>query len=132
VVNASAEKESSDIRWYDYITINVNWFALTTRSQVLTPLVIPLLVQEFVGEATKGAAVGRIRLWALMAALLFQALMGILTDRNTSRLGRRRPFIVIGTLGEIAVFMLIGFFVSLLWVKQYEEQSGIGVGKLVA
>jgi hypothetical protein len=30
-------------RWYDYITINVNWFALTTRSQVLTPLVIPLL-----------------------------------------------------------------------------------------
>jgi hypothetical protein len=33
------------IRWYDYITINIYWFALTARSQVLTPLVIPLLVQ---------------------------------------------------------------------------------------
>ena len=37
------------IRWYDYITININWFALTARSQVLTPLIIPLLVQQFVG-----------------------------------------------------------------------------------
>lgn len=58
------------IRWYHYITINIHWFALTTRSQVLTPLVIPLLVQQFVGEAQKGSYVGTLRLWTLMAALL--------------------------------------------------------------
>ncbi|MGD2162459.1 MAG: hypothetical protein PVG04_05165, partial [Anaerolineales bacterium] len=108
MVEKTVDHSLDDIHWYDYITININWFALTTRSQVLTPLVIPLLVQQFVGETTKGAAVGTLRLWALMAALLFQSLMGILTDRNTSRFGRRRPFIVIGTLGEIVIFMLIG------------------------
>lgn len=101
------------IKWYDAITININWFALTTRSQVLTPLVIPLLVQQFVGEGSKGEAVGTLRLWALMAALLIQAFMGILSDRSISRWGRRRPFIMAGTLGEIAVFALIGLSAGL-------------------
>ena len=55
-----------EIRWYDYLTINIFWFAITTRSQVLSPLIIPLLVQRFVGEASKGAYVGKMRLWALM------------------------------------------------------------------
>lgn len=107
------------IRWHDYITININWFALTTRSQVLTPLVIPILVQQFVGEGSKGEAVGTMRLWALMTALLVQALMGILTDRSTSRWGRRRPFIVAGTLGEIVVFALIGFSAGLSGMLGY-------------
>ena len=92
------------IRWYDYVTINIYWFALTTRSQVLSPLIIPLLVQRFMGEAAKGAYVGNIRLWALMVAVLFQALMGMLSDRSTFSLGKRRPFILAGTIGEITVF----------------------------
>lgn len=125
MVNATIEKTTSALHWYDYITININWFALTTRSQVLTPLVIPLLVQQFVGEATKGTAVGTIRLWALMAALLFQALMGILTDRNTSSWGRRRPFIVIGALGEIVVFVLIGWSAALSGMTGYWVLFGL-------
>jgi MFS family permease len=125
VVEKSVDHTLNDVHWYDYITININWFALTTRSQVLTPLVIPLLVQQFVGEATKGAAVGTLRLWALMAALLFQSLMGILTDRNASRFGRRRPFIVIGTLGEIVIFMLIGFSAGLQGMTGYWVLFGL-------
>lgn len=101
------------IRWYDYITINANWFALTARSQVLAPLVIPLLVQQFVGDASKGTYVGIIRLWALMVAVLVQAFMGILTDRSTLPWGRRRPFILIGTIGEVIVFMFIGLVAGL-------------------
>jgi MFS family permease len=107
------------IRWYDYITINGYWFALTSRAQVLTPLIIPLLVQSFVGEEVKGAAVGRMRLWALMIAVLVQALMGMLSDRSTSRWGRRRPFIVIGTLGELAVLTSIGFASSMAGMSGY-------------
>jgi len=125
VVETTIDHTLDEVHWYDYITININWFALTTRSQVLTPLVIPLLVQQFVGDATKGAAVGTLRLWALMAALLFQSLMGILTDRNTSHFGRRRPFIVIGTLGEIVIFMLIGFSAGLDGMTGYWVLFGL-------
>lgn len=101
------------LRWYDLITINVYWFALTTRAQTISPLIVPLLVQQFVEEAVKGSAVGQIRLWALMTAVLVQALMGILSDRSTARLGRRRPYILIGTFGEVVVFILIGFSAGL-------------------
>jgi MFS family permease len=107
------------VRWYDYITINIYSFALTTRAQVLSPLIVPLLVQKFVGEDVKGTYVGRIRLWALMAAVLVQALIGLLSDRSTLRWGRRRPFIVIGTLGELAVFTLIGFTSDLAGMTGY-------------
>ncbi len=97
------------LRWYDYITINIYWFALTTRSQTISPLILPLLVQEFVGEQAKGAALGNIRLWALMTAVLIQALMGMLSDRSTHAWGRRKPFILAGSIGEIVVFALLGF-----------------------
>ncbi|MGC9522330.1 MAG: MFS transporter [Anaerolineae bacterium] len=108
-----------DIRWYDYITINIYWFALTTRAQVLTPLIVPVLVQRFVGESVKGAYVGRMRLWALMVALLMQALMGLLSDHSTLRWGRRRPFIALGTLGELVVFALIGAASGLQGITGY-------------
>jgi MFS family permease len=101
------------VRWYDAITLNVYWFALTARAQVLTPLVIPLLVQRYVGEGAKGTYVGVMRLWALMVALLAQAVMGLLSDHSTSRWGRRRPYVLMGTLGEGVVFALIGLSAGL-------------------
>jgi MFS family permease len=113
------------IRWYDYITINANWFALTARSQVLTPLIIPLLVQQFVGEASKGSYVGIIRLWALMIAVLVQAFMGMVSDRSTLSWGRRRPFIFIGTLGEIVVFVLIGLIAGMQGMTGYWVLFGL-------
>ncbi|MBN1180177.1 MAG: MFS transporter [Anaerolineae bacterium] len=97
-----------DIRWYDYITTNIYWLSLTTISQT-NGLVFPLLVQQFVGEETKGTFFGTLRLWTLMVALLAQAFMGMLSDRSTLRWGRRRPFIFAGTLVNLIFIVLIGF-----------------------
>ena len=120
-----------DLRWHEYITININWFNLTTRSQVLTPLIIPLLVQQFVGEANKGTYTGLMRLWALMAALLIQALMGILSDRNTSKFGRRRPFIFVGVIFEVVVIILIGFTAQLEGMSGYWILFGLYILSMV-
>lgn len=95
------------LHWYDYITINIFFLALTFLSQT-NGLVFPLLVQKFVGETTQGARFGELRLWSLMVALLWQSVMGTLSDRNTSRFGRRRPFIFIGTLGMLVFIALTG------------------------
>ncbi len=102
------------IRWHDYISINIFYFALTARSQTLTPLILPLLVQVFMGDEVKGAAYGNLRLWALMIAVLMQGLVGILSDRSTSRFGRRRPFILIGGVAEVLVFLTIGVIAATL------------------
>lgn len=98
---------SRPLRWYDFITINIFFFGLTALSQT-NGLVFPLLVQGFVGEAQKGTYLGRLRLWTLMVALLWQALIGMLSDRSTLRWGRRRPFIFIGTLGMLVFIVLVG------------------------
>ena len=86
------------LRWYDGIFINIYYLGLTVRSQTLTPLILPLLVQQFVGEETKGSSYGTIRLYSLMIALLVQAVTGIFSDRSTHRWGKRRPFMLTGLL----------------------------------
>jgi MFS family permease len=101
------------IRWYDYITINIYFMGLTVISQTMTPLVVPLLVQQFVGVGQQATFYGTARLWSLMVALLVQALMGMLSDRSTLHWGRRRPFIFIGTMGNLVFISLIGFSAGL-------------------
>jgi MFS family permease len=104
---------SRPLRWYDTLTINASFFGLTTLSQTMTPLIVPLLVQQFVGPGRQGAYYGNIRLWSLMTALLVQSLMGMLSDRNASRWGRRRPFILTGSLGIVATLLLVGLTVGM-------------------
>jgi MFS family permease len=100
------------LHWYDFITVNIYFLGLTTVAQT-NGLVTPLLVQQFVGENTKGSYLGMLRLWTLMAALLMQAVMGMLSDRSTLRWGRRRPFIFIGTLADLVFIAGLGFSAGL-------------------
>jgi len=95
------------LKWYNSITINIYWLGLTTVSQS-NGLILPLLVQKFVGPQQQGTAFGNLRLYTLMVALLVQALMGMLSDRSTLRWGRRRPFILVGTLLNMAFIIAIG------------------------
>jgi len=95
------------IRWYDYITVNIYWLGLTTVSQSFS-IIVPLIVQRFVTTAEQGEAYGTIRLYTLMVALLAQALFGMLSDRSTLRWGRRRPFILLGTLGNMLAIIAVG------------------------
>lgn len=95
------------LRWHDYITINIYWLGLMTVLQS-NGLIVPLLVQKFVGPEQQATAFGRLRLYTLMVALLVQALIGILSDRSTLRWGRRRPFILVGTLLNMAGMVAIG------------------------
>ncbi len=110
---------SRALRWYDYLTVNISFTGLMTVAQTMTPLVVPLLVQNFVGVAQQGTFYGSIRLWSLMAALLFQALMGLLSDHSRLRWGRRRPFILVGTLANVIIISLIGLSAGLQGMVGY-------------
>ncbi|MGD8812950.1 MAG: MFS transporter [Anaerolineales bacterium] len=119
------------LRWFDYITINIYWFGLTTLSQT-NGLVFPLLVQRFVGEDTQATFFGTLRLWSLMLALLAQALMGMLSDRSTSRWGRRRPFIFIGTLANLVLVAAVGFSAGLAGMVGFWALFAIALMQQVA
>ncbi|MEA4811429.1 MAG: MFS transporter [Anaerolineaceae bacterium] len=100
------------VAWYEPFLTSSMFFAFSTRSNMMTPLLLPLLVQSFVGEAQKGSYFGILRLCTLMMALMVQAIAGMLSDRSTSKLGRRRPFILAGNLLDILSFIAIGFIAT--------------------
>jgi Na+/melibiose symporter-like transporter len=125
IAAGKAGATAPSLRWYDQLFINANWFALTLRSQVLAGLLVPLLVQGFVGEDQKGAYFGTIRLWALMGALLFQALFGILSDHSRLRWGRRRPFILVGAILDVAIIMSMAWVVGLHGLSGYYILFGL-------
>jgi MFS family permease len=119
------------IRWYDYITFNVYFLGLTTLSQTMG-LITPLLVQQFVGESQKATYYGTFRLFTLMVALLAQALMGMFSDRSTISWGRRRPFILIGTLATAVLTILIGFTAGMEGMVGFWVLFAIGLVQPVA
>jgi MFS family permease len=117
---------SRQIRWFDYITFNIYFLGLTTLAQTMG-LVTPLLVQQFVGEAQQGTYFGTFRLYTLMVALLAQSLMGMFSDRTTSRWGRRRPYILAGSLITAVLTILIGFTTGMVGMAGFAAFMAIGL-----
>jgi MFS family permease len=102
------------LRWWDYVTMNIYWLGLNIASGSLTPYILPLLVAQLVGEASKGTALGGLRVATMAVAILVQAAAGVLSDRSTLRWGRRRPFIVVGTVLDLVFLGLVGL-AGIVW-----------------
>ena len=98
-------------RWYDYITVNIYYLGLSTLTQT-NGLLFPILVQSFIGEAGKATTYGSLRLWTLMVALLVQSASGMLSDHSTLHWGKRRPFVLTGTVVNLVLISTIGLILG--------------------
>jgi len=95
------------LSWHDHITINIHWFGLNVVTGVITPILLPALILLTVPEAQKNSYLGTVRVISLATAMLLQPVAGMLSDRNTSRWGRRRPFILLGTVLDLLFLLMI-------------------------
>lgn len=96
------------MRWYDHITINIYWLGLNIGSGIITPVLLPYLVLRFMPAAQKNTYFATIRVIGLVVAMLVQPLAGMLSDRSTSRWGRRRPYIVVSTAFTVLFLAIVG------------------------
>jgi MFS family permease len=96
------------MRWYDHISVNLFWLGLNIRNTAVGSVFTPYLVALFVSEGRRNTALGAISTAGLVIAMLVQPAAGLLSDRSTSRFGRRRPFIFFGVLFDIAFLVAIG------------------------
>jgi MFS family permease len=94
------------LRWFEFLTINAYWLGINIASGVITPLLLPFLVVQFMPPEEKNTYLALVRATGLAVAMLVQPLAGMLSDRSTSRWGRRRPFIVVGTVLNV-LFLLV-------------------------
>jgi MFS family permease len=95
------------LRWFDYITLNIYWLSLNVASNSLHPIILPVKVQQLVPEALKATYLGFLTFAGLVVAIIVQPVMGAISDRSTLRWGRRRPFIVAGTLLDLVFLTII-------------------------
>ncbi len=86
------------MRWRDYVTMNVYWFGLAFMWNALHPIILPALLLLMVPETLKNTYLGGMTFTGLILAMVIQPLAGALSDRTRSRWGRRRPWMVAGTL----------------------------------
>lgn len=105
------------LHWYDFITINLYWLGLNIRNTAVGSVFTPYLIALFVPVGRQNSALGFISTAGLVIAMLVQPAAGLLSDRSTSRFGRRRPFILVGSIFDIiflAIIALSGNFTMLL------------------
>ena len=102
------------------LAITAYWLAITTLMGALTFSVIPRLVESVLGNSNHplaGLAVGAITTAGVLIAIVVQPTMGAISDRSQHRLGRRKPFIVAGTLMDLVflAFLAWAFWNELYW-----------------
>ena len=102
------------LRWRDLLTINAFWLGANIGSGILTPVLVPFLVALFMPAEQKNSYLATVRVSGLAVAMLVQPLAGMLSDRSTSRWGRRRPYIATGALFNIVFLLIIGVSPSFL------------------
>lgn len=92
--------------------ISFLWFALNFQFAALLPIVIPAQILLFVAPGTTGNAQQALFLGGLAAlgaitVVVLQPLIGALSDRTSSRLGRRRPYVLVGGVVMLAGLALL-------------------------
>lgn len=105
-------KEPRPLRAFDALILNAYYFSVNLQTLTLVPMLLPILVERYMGEAVKGSALGTLRLVTLMLSLLVHAVAAQLSDRCTSKLGRRRPFMFASLLLETLTLVGMGLVIT--------------------
>lgn len=95
------------LHWYNHLAINSYALGLSISSGIITPLLLPFLVAQFMPQEFKNTYLANLRLAGLAVAMFIQPLAGMLSDRSTSRFGRRRPYIFVSALLSAAFLAIL-------------------------
>ncbi len=92
----------------DYLPINLFWLGLNIRNTAVGSIFMPYLVERYASPDWKNTSLSIMSTAGLIIAMLIQPAAGLVSDRSTSRFGRRRPFILTGTLLDLLFLAAIG------------------------
>jgi len=108
-VSSPAAATKRRVSLFDQININVFWIANNFHWQALLAIVIPSMVAKFLGDAHKDINLTLVVAWGTLVAVVVNPLVGAISDYATFRIGRRRPFMIIGTIFNVIVLIAFAF-----------------------
>ncbi|GCE20809.1 MFS transporter [Dictyobacter kobayashii] len=94
---------------FGMVNLNLFWFANQFHWQALLAVVIPSMVAKFLDPAQKSINLALVVNWGTLVAVVVNPLVGALSDYAGFRLGRRRPFMLIGTVLNVVVLLIFAF-----------------------
>jgi len=98
---AVAAPAARRLRHPDFIVLACYWVAIGYLWQSLGTLILPDIVLHLVGPTVKGTALSLLEGIGTVMAIVWQPMMGAVSDRTRSRFGRRLPFIFGGTVSDV-------------------------------
>jgi len=107
------------------LAINLFWFANNLHWQAILAIVIPAVVATQLPERDKGLNLALVTAPGILVAFFVNPLTGALSDYARFKLGRRRPFMIIGTILNVVV--LLGF----AWLAYTADGSALGTTTLI-
>jgi MFS family permease len=113
------------LSWRGMLVLSSFWFAIAYVMQPLGGNIIPLLVARFTHPMTAhlgpiafpldvNTYVSLLDTIGAAFAIVWQPAIGAISDNSRFELGRRRPFIAIGVVGDI-IFLTVIAFVTSYW-----------------
>ena len=123
-------RPTADLSIRELIDLNVYWLAINILWGAIGISLLPILIVDTVclgdevcanpvpifGEfaASKGLAEAIIVNLGVLVAILVQPTIAAISDHTTSRIGRRKPYIIVGTLLDMA--FLAGLYLAGAWI----------------
>jgi len=104
------------LRWHQLLVLNAYYLGLSFMWNGLHVIILPAVLLNYVPADLKNTYLGLLTFVGLVIAMLVQPISGALSDRWTSRWGRRRPLILIGTLFDFIFLAILGWFGGLPWL----------------
>lgn len=98
----------------ELLGLNILWFALNFVFAALLPIVIPAQILLYIspgatGNGRQALFLGGLAALGAVTAVIVQPLVGALSDRTSTRLGKRRPYILGGAGVMLAGLALLAF-----------------------
>ncbi len=108
-ISPSGAAPQRNVSLFEQININAFWIANNFHWQALLAIVIPSMVVKFLGDANKDVNLALVVIWGTLVAVVVNPLIGAISDYATFRMGRRRPFLIAGTVFNVVVLVLFAF-----------------------
>lgn len=100
----------------DFVVLSLYWIAIGYLWNSLTALILPDMIIQFVGRSHEGVAAGFLKSIGTLMAIIWQPIVGGVSDRTVTRWGRRRPFIATGTVGDVLFLIGIALAGNYWWI----------------
>ncbi|GAC1300236.1 MAG: hypothetical protein NVSMB27_40620 [Ktedonobacteraceae bacterium] len=113
------------LRWQHILAISIFGFALSFQGAALGIIILPGQVLKMVSDLHKGEALAFVLIPGAFVAILANPFFGMLSDQMRGRFaawGRRRPYILVGTLVSVG---------GLIWMATARDILSLAVANVI-